>query len=124
MTSLPCVGENAWKWDIDHANHNLIVGPCLPCSQAVTGCLSCPLLDRCAKQASIGMIRGAVAYIHDTKKITGFRKARTCHACGNPIVGQYHRDYCSVSCRKDTVWTVTMAQAQADHHRFLVMEST
>lgn len=117
MTQLPCVGPDAWKWDLDHANHRLIVGPCLSCSEAVTGCLRCPLLASCAKKPSQDMIRGGVAHIGDPKRVNGYRKAQTCQVCANPIVDRPSKKYCSKSCEKDTIWTYSMARFQAEQSR-------
>lgn len=117
-THPPCVGANSWKWDLDHAEHGMLVGPCLPCSEAVTGCLQCPLLAACQEHRSAGMIRGGIAYIGDTPNSNGVRKARLCRRCENPIDGPNQKAYCTLSCKKDTVWTYSMALAQADHHRF------
>lgn len=112
----PCVGRDAWKWDLNHADHSLLVGPCLPCSEAVTGCLHCPLLAECQERQAVEMIRGGVAYVPDANKACGYRKAHICQVCGNPIVGRSTRKWCTPSCMTDADWTYSQAKAQADLH--------
>lgn len=112
---LPCVGVNSWRWDLDHADHERIIGPCLSCAKAVTGCSTCPFRERCAGTPSPGTIRGAVAWLEVS--IHGRKAAYECINCGNPILTRYQKRYCSVSCRKDYRWTYVEALEQEERFR-------
>jgi hypothetical protein len=112
---LPCVGPNSYRWDLDHADHNRIIGPCLSCSKAVTGCSICPLKTVCAGTPSPGTIRGAIAWLDAPMR--GRKFAYECIHCGNPILTRYQKKYCSPSCRKDYQWTYTEAVEQEDRFR-------
>lgn len=118
---LPCIGPDSWRWDLDHADHERLIGPCLSCSKAVTGCSVCPLRQQCSVIPSPGTIRGAVAWLDIP--VHGRRAAYECMACGNPILTRYQKRYCSVSCRKDYRWTYNKAAEQEERFR-LIREST
>lgn len=117
QSHLPCVGPNSWRWDLDHADHEKIIGPCLSCSKAVTGCSTCPLLKRCAGIISPGTIRGGIAWLD--VPVHGRRTSYECLRCGNPILTRYQKRYCSVSCRKDHSWTYTEAVEQETRFRLV-----
>lgn len=114
---LPCVSTQSWRWDLDHADHERIIGPCLSCSEAVTGCSACPLQSGCAVSPSPGTIRGGIAWLD--VPIHGRKTAYECVICGNPILTRYQKRYCSVSCRKDYVWTYREAADQEARFRLI-----
>jgi len=120
QTRLPCVNTPSWRWDLDHADHERIIGPCLSCSEAVAGCSTCPLQSQCETIPSPGTIRGGVAWLD--VPIHGRKTAYECVECGNPILTRYQRRYCSVSCRKDYEWTYREAAEQ--EKRFRLAHST
>lgn len=116
-TALPCTGESAWRYDLDHADHERIIGPCLSCSKAVAGCSVCPLQELCQASPSPGTIRGAIAWLE--VPIHGRKQARDCSVCGNPVLTRYQKKYCSVSCRKDYRWTYGDALDQEERFRLI-----
>lgn len=114
-TVPPCVGSNAYQWDLEHADHERIIGPCLSCAKAVTGCSACPLKDYCAADPSPGTIRGAIAWLEVS--INGRKEASECRRCGNPTLTRHQNRYCSIACRRDYTWTYKDAAEQEERTR-------
>lgn len=114
-TVLPCVGENAWRYDLEHADHEQIIGPCLSCSKAVAGCSICPRQQQCATTSCPGTISGGIAWLE--VPIHGRKQAHECPRCGNPVLTRYQRKFCSVSCRKDYEWVYSEAVEQEERFR-------
>lgn len=110
---LPCI-QQSWRYDLEHADHERIIGPCLSCSKAVTGCSVCPLQTLCENTPSPGTIRGGIAWLE--VRIGGRTIAGECPHCGNPVLTRYQSGYCSETCRKD--WTFTYNEAVEQEERF------
>lgn len=119
---LPCVGPDSYRWDLEHAQHERLIGPCLSCAKAVTGCLSCPRRTRCAADPSPGTVRGAIAWFD--VPIAGRKQAYECTTCGNPILTRYQKKFCSVACRKDYQWTYSEAVEQEERFRLIMIART
>lgn len=119
QSPLPCVNKHSWRYDLEHADHERIIGPCLSCSKAVTGCSLCPLKPVCEVTPSPGSIRGGLAWLD--VPINGSKTAAECPRCGNPVLTRHQRKYCSEACRKD--WEFTYQEAVEQEERFRLITS-
>jgi hypothetical protein len=111
----PCVGPDAWMWNLRHADHTRLVGPCLACSKAVNGCSTCPLKEPCLRNAALEMIQGGIAHIEHSGKVYC---SKPCTACGNPCLGK-KSGTCSPFCKEDVEWTYKDAEEQMERFRLI-----
>ena len=112
----PCVGPDAWMWDLKHADHARLLGPCLACSKATNNCASCPLREPCKKNAALDMIQGGIAHIEHGGKL---HRPKPCVVCGNPCLGK-RATTCSIYCKDDIEWTYRDAEEQMERFRLMM----